>query len=141
MRFVLFSLLLWGSTMLQAQTNDNNQSIAVLTPDARLYEAFDTAYLQTIQQSNPTLLRRWNFYLDNAFIVTDFPTKKGNINDLKTVQIDNIDTINIFLIEKNQKLSRDWEKPTMYRVNQTNKVLMYFAGKEFMKKFNQSTSF
>jgi hypothetical protein len=137
MRIVLFFLLFWGSAMLQAQTYDINQRIAVLTPDVRLYEAFDTAYLQTIQQSNPTLLRRWNFYLDNAFIVTDFPAKKGNINDLKTVQIDNITNINIFLVEKNQKLSRDWNKPMLYRINQTDKVLMYFAGKEFMHKFNQ----
>jgi hypothetical protein len=140
MRFVLFSLLLFGCSLLPAQTSVTNNSI-VIAPDARLFEAFDSSYLLTILQSNPTLIRRWNFYLDNAFIITDFPTKKGNINDLKTVKIPNISNFNIFTIEKTQNLGRDWDKPVFYRINQTDKVLMYFAGKDFMKKFNQSTSF
>jgi hypothetical protein len=137
MRFVLFSLLLFGISLLPAQTSVTNTNI-VIAPDARLFEAFDSSYLQSILQSNPTLIRRWNFYLDNAFIITDFPAKKGNIGDLKTVQIPNISNFNIFTIEKTQKLGRDWNKPVFYRINQTDKVLMYFSGKDFMKKFNQS---
>jgi hypothetical protein len=123
--------------MLPAQRNDTNLGVNVITPDARLFEAFDSTYLLTIQHSNPTLIRRWNFYLDNAFIITDFPSKKGNINDLKIVQIPNISFFNIFIIEKTQKLGRDWDKPVFYRINQSDKVLMYYAGKDFMKKFNQ----
>jgi hypothetical protein len=142
MRFVLFSLLiLFGNFGLSAQTNVSNTHTSTTIPDARLYAAFDSSYLQTILQANPTLIRRWNFYLDNAFIITDFPSKKGNINDLKIVQIPNVSNFNIFVIEKTQKLGRDWEKPVFYRINQTDKVLMYFSGKDFMKKFNQSTSF
>lgn len=106
-------------------------------PDARLYDAFDSTYLESLRRDNPGLLQRWNFYLDNAFIVTEFPPQKGDIAQFPAVQISDISGINILVLEKNQHLAHDWQKPVFYRINNTGKVLMYYPGKEFNQKFRE----
>lgn len=106
-------------------------------PDARLYAVFDSVYLQNISRDNPTLLLRWNFYLDNAFIVSDFPAEKGNVSQYPLVEISDLRDLNILLLEKEQPLARDWQKPVFYHIEGTNKVLMYFSGKDFNRKFRE----
>ncbi len=126
MKQILPLLILLSCLSLEAQQ---------LKPDARLYAVWDSAYLENLQTANPTLLLRWNFYLDNAFIVTDFPPEKGSIEQFPAVQISDLRAINILALERNQSLTRDWEKPVFYRVKGDNKVLMYFSGKDFNQKF------
>lgn len=106
-------------------------------PDARLYVVFDSTYLENISRDNPTLLLRWNFYLDNAFIVSDFPSQKGNIAQYPAVRIPDLTSLNILALEKAQPLTRDWQKPVFYRIEDTDKVLMYFSGKDFNRKFRE----
>lgn len=110
---------------------------AAPVPDARLYAVFDSVYLQNISRDNPTLLLRWNFYLDNAFIVSDFPPEKGNASQYPGVKISDLRDLNILLLEKEQPLARDWQKPVFYHIEGTNKVLMYFSGKDFNRKFRE----
>ena len=106
-------------------------------PDPRLYAAFDSAYIESLRRDNPTLLLRWNFYLDNAFIISDFPPQKGDIAQYPAVQIPDISNMNILVLEKNQRLTRDWQKPVFYRIDGTQQVLMYYPGKEFNRKFRE----
>lgn len=106
-------------------------------PDARLYAVFDSVYLENVSAHNPTLLLRWNFYLDNAFIISDFPAAKGDVAQLPVVQIPDLKQVNILLLEKTQRLARDWEKPVLYRIGDSDKVLMYFSGKDFNQKFRK----
>ena len=106
-------------------------------PDPRLYSAFDSAYIESLRRDNPTLLLRWNFYLDNAFVISDFPPQKGDIAQYPAVQIPDISNMNILVLEKNQRLAHDWQKPVFYRINNTQKVLMYFPGKEFNRRFQE----
>jgi hypothetical protein len=108
-----------------------------VVPDARLYAAFDSAYVETLRTTNPTLLSRWNFYLDNAFIVSDFPAEKGDIAQLPVVQIPDLQNLNVLVLEKTQRLARDWQKPVFYRIGDSDKVLMYFSGKDFNRKFRE----
>ncbi|GAB4495929.1 MAG: hypothetical protein OHK0019_26440 [Saprospiraceae bacterium] len=105
--------------------------------DARLYAVFDSVYLQNISRDNPALLLRWNFYLDNAFIISDFPAEKGDISQYPNVKIADLRDLNILLLEKEQPLARDWQKPVFYHIEGTNKVLMYFSGKDFNRKFRE----
>jgi hypothetical protein len=124
-------LLLLISLSASAQQN------AVPLPDKRLYAVFDSAYLGRLQKDNPVLLLRWNYYLDHAFVVSDFPEAKGEIGQYPAVQISDISSINILLLEKNQRLAHDWQKPVFYRINDSNKVLMYYPGKDFNRKFKE----
>ena len=39
--------------------------------------------------------------------------------------------VNILLLEKQQGLKHDFEHPTVYRILNTNKLLVYKPGKEF----------
>lgn len=127
---LLLPLLLLFAPRLFAQT-------PTPAPDARLYAAFDSAYVETLRTANPTLLLRWNFYLDNAFIISDFPSEKGDIAQFPVVQIPNLKQFNILVLEKTQRLARDWQKAVFYRIGDSNKVLMYFSGKDFNRKFRE----
>lgn len=136
-RLLLPLLLLLSLQLLSAQTSTTH-SPAV--PDARLYAAFDSAYLETLRRDNPTLLLRWNYYLDNAFVISDFPPQKGDIAQYPEVLIPDVANVNIFVLEKNQRLARDWNKATFYRIGSTDKVLIYYSGKDFNRKFRESLS-
>jgi len=132
MNRLLLSLLLSLPLLLTAQS-----PYPAAVPDARLYAVFDSAYLQNIRRDNPALLLRWNFYLDNAFIISDFPAEKGNVSQYPAVKISDLRDLNILLLEKEQPLARDWQKPVFYHIEGTNKVLMYFSGKDFNRKFRE----
>jgi len=110
---------------------------AAVIPDPRLYAAFDSAYIESLRRDNPTLLLRWNFYMDNAFVISDFPPQKGDIAQYPTVQIADVANMNILVLEKNQRLVHDWQKPVFYRINNSGQVLMYHPGKEFNRKFRE----
>lgn len=103
--------------------------------DPRLYEAFEADYLQRLQTEQPALILRWNYYLDHAFLISEYPPEKGDPGQFPTVQIADPAHFNIFLLEKDQPLARDWDKPMFYRIAGTQKVLMYWSGKEFNRKF------
>lgn len=136
LRFLWLMFLLLAGLSLPAQSPAESASANPQppVPDARLFEAFDSVYVFTTLETNPALVRRWNFYLDHAFVVMDFPPEKGDIAALPVVKIANPDRFNILLLEQQQPLARDWEKPTFYRINQSQQVLMYFPGKIFMER-------
>ncbi len=121
---------------LQAQAQQPAVSLQA-TADPRLYEVFDSTYLGRLASGNPTLLQRWNYYLDNAFIITGFPEKKGDISRYPAVQIPDTANLNILVLEKQQHLVRNWDAPVFYRIEGSEKVLMYFSGKEFNRKFRR----
>ena len=39
-------------------------------PDERLYEVYEKEYINGLVTDNPFLIKRWNFYLDNAYKIT-----------------------------------------------------------------------
>lgn len=104
--------------------------------DERLYQVYDQTYLENLQTNNPFLLQRWSFYLDHAYYISEYPSKKGNPN-YPTIKISNLENFNVLLLEKNQNISRDFEKQSVYKIEGTNKVLVYYSGKDFVKKLNK----
>lgn len=105
------------------------------TPDDRLYVVYEKAYLDALVRNNPFLIKRWNFYLDHAYQVVD--EIAGKNNDYPEIEISNPDAINILLLEKEQRLQRDWDKPMIYKIRDTEKLLVYHAGKDFTKALNE----
>lgn len=105
--------------------------------DARLFEVFDADYLARLRDEQPALLLRWNFYLDNAFTISDLPAEKGDAGAWPVVRVTDPARINILLLEKEQGLRRDWDKPVYYRIAGSQKVLMYWPGREFNRRFQQ----
>lgn len=132
MKGILTLFLLTLSTLSFAQTK-SSETVEV---DERLTAVYEKEYLANLQIQNPVLLQRWSFYLDNAFYIVDFPIEKGD-PDYPSIEVADLDNMNIFLLEKNQKMSRDFDKQTKYKIKGTNKILVYYSGKEFNQKLNE----
>lgn len=103
--------------------------------DARLLAVYDKTYLENLQSHNPMLLLRWQYYLDHAYTVLDWPVEKGDIRALPLVNIADVKKINILALEQTQPLYRDWDKPVFFRINDSQQVLMYHAGSNFNRDF------
>ncbi|MEM6967526.1 MAG: hypothetical protein AAF573_22370 [Bacteroidota bacterium] len=104
--------------------------------DKRLYEVYEADYLKRLRTTQPFVLKRLNFYLDNAFYLADYPTKKGD-PDYPIIEISDTENLNILKLEQEQKLTRDFEKQVVYKIKGTNKILVYISGKAFNKKLNE----
>lgn len=113
-----------------------NKSSETVEIDERLAAVYDIAYLTSLQTQNPFLLQRWSFYLDNAYYITDFPTEKGD-PDYPIIEVADLNNINILLLEKSQKMTRDFDQLVKYKIKGTNQVLVYYSGKEFNQKLNE----
>lgn len=128
--FTLFFLLL--SLLLTAQNNSDTK----LNIDERLYEVFEEDYLTRLKTNNPTIIQRWNFYLDHAWYITDTPKEK-KLQYTGTVHIDNLDNFNILKLEKEQSIHKDWKKRNIYKIAGADKVLIYYTGQQFTKQLNE----
>jgi hypothetical protein len=109
--------------------------VDLVEPDARLSNVYSADYLTRLQTANPFLLQRWNFYLDNAFFVTENPADKGAT--YPTIEVADLDNINILLIEKEQKIHHDFKARTYYQIAGTTKMLVYRSGEEFRDALNE----
>jgi hypothetical protein len=105
--------------------------------DERLYDVYEADYLQRLQTANPQVLQRLNFYLDHAYYLTEYPAEKGN-PEFPEVIIEDLESINILLLEKEQQLRHALDRPTQYQVKGTNLILVYLPGEKFQKDFRAS---
>jgi len=125
--FCVFAFILNAQSQAKVDTS---------TPDARLFEVYESSYIDQIQSSNPFLIQRWNYYLDHAYSVIE--EKDAKPTEYPTVNITDLEHINILLLEKEQGLTHDFENPTVYRISGTNKLLVYKSGKQFNALFKKS---
>jgi hypothetical protein len=128
----ILTLILLTLSILSFAQNNSSETVEI---DERLTEVYDAEYLTNLQTQNPFLLQRWSFYLDNAYYIVDFPKGKGT-PDYPTIEVADLDNMNILLLEKSQKMTRDFDKLTKYKIKGTNKILVYYSGKEFNQKLN-----
>ena len=134
MRSYLFPLLLALPLSIYSQSQLQTGSLKI---DSRLYEVFEKDYLEKTAIEDPFLIQRWNFYLDNAFIISDNAlNKKETAADYPSVSIPDLKQINILKLEKEQKLNHDFYSETVYKIANTNQYLVYLAGKDFVEKLN-----
>ena len=117
----------------------SQQNSPVTKPiDARLYEAYDKAYVDDVAQGDPFLLKRWTYYLDHAFYVTDaLVSKDGVAVDYPSVSVPDLAHINILKLESQQMLKRDYYVETIYKINGTDKFLVYHSGRNFIESLNE----
>lgn len=53
-----------------------SQTVAEIVPDTRLYQCYDSSYIQQLQTSNPKLIAYYNYYLDNSYYVVELQKPK-----------------------------------------------------------------
>lgn len=130
MQKLLFIFLMTSPVLLSAQIN-------TISIDERLYDVFEEDFLERMQSETPAMLEYYNFFLNHAYeIETLQADKESNYNE---VQIDNLTTINILKIIKEQSLQRDYSQQSIYKIKNTDKLLVLISEKELVKKFNEKT--
>lgn len=134
MKKVLFTgLILTLPLFVLAQYESN----MVPTIDERLYEVFEVDFLERLQNKSPSQLQYHNFFLDNIYEIKELAV--GKISNCQEIIMADLDDINILLLINDLKLKRDYNNPTIYRIANTNKLLVIIPEKEFVKKFNVHT--
>ena len=118
--------------------------------DSRLYGFYDVTYLNNIQKDNPALLMLLNFTLDNSYMVIDLikdkdyiingklskvkknpRSKSSSKNALKDFKSNNLNILDYnFIIDKNKR--------SIFRIDGTNKGLLFFTRKDILNKFKES---
>lgn len=116
-------------------THAQSEEVTPLDIDERLLALYDKAYLNRLKEINPFIIQRWNYYLDHAYYITDYPKGKGVTYPLVTIP--DLENFNILLLEQEQGLSRNWHKIIVYHIKDTDKVLVYYSGKEFVNRLNK----
>ena len=118
------------SATLHAQTSP-------LIPDQRLLAVFDADHLEKLRTDSPLQLLRYNFYLDHGWFLTDIPPgKTKGAEGFEVIRLADTDRINILAVQRELNLSRAFDRPTYYRVEGTNKVLVLRAEKTFARLFD-----
>ena len=117
--------------------SQSQQQTDKLHIDSRLYAVYEKDYLEKVLIEDPFLIHRWNFYLDNAFFISDNPlSKDSDVKSYPSVSVDNLEQINILKLESEQNLKHDFYLETIYKIKNTNKYLVYLPGKDFVEKLN-----
>ncbi|MBI1223909.1 MAG: hypothetical protein GC192_01615 [Bacteroidetes bacterium] len=134
-KFLFFSFLFSFSfsTFVKAQSELSHTTTPI---DSRLFETYSGDYLENLQTANPFLLKRWNFYLDNSWYLTELPAEKDS-DSYATIRIEDLNNFNIFSIERKFELKRDWEKRLVCNIEGSNHVLVLLSGKEFNEKLSR----
>ena len=106
--------------------------------DARIYEVYEKSYVDELALNDAFWVHRWTFYLDNAFFVTDeILSKDGNEETYPSVKIKDLAQINILQLENEQHLKHDFYTSTIYKIEGSNKCLVYLPGRDFVEKLNE----
>ena len=137
MKSIIYSLLiLMLPIRIVAQAQPTTNPIQI---DARLFEVYDKDYLETVKKEDPDLLQRWHFYLDNAFVIADNSLSKTHDGDkpYPSVSIPDLTHINILKLEQEQHIKNAYYTEVIYKIQGTDKYLVYIAGRHFMEKLNE----
>ena len=125
---LLVSFFFLGSTALWSQSTSPEI-------DVRLFDVYEADYLSRLQQNHPVQIQRMNFFLDHSFYVVDYPANKG-FEDLPSVPVTDLDKINIYSLMQEFGLVRDYDTEKAYRIEGTQKALVFYSGKAFVRSFN-----
>lgn len=137
MKSYLFALVILIILPENSFAQSQQVPLSSINVDQRLYDVFEKKYIENISKEDPLLIERWVFYLDNAFFISDNALEKSKAQgEYPSVQIANLDKINILQIEKEQGLKHDFYTETIYKIAGTDKYLIYLAGRDFVEKFN-----
>ena len=121
---------------LTAQQNASAESSTLI--DARLYDAYGKTYVDRVALEDDFLINRWTFYLDHAYFISDSPLAKDGAaaESYPSVNVTDLAKINILKLEKEQDLKRAYHTETIYKIAGTEKYLVYYAGRDFIERFN-----
>ena len=112
-------------------------AIAQSSHDPRLLESYESEYLDRLEEQSPVIYQRLNFYLDNTYqIIEEKPNKFKR--PIETIRIKDLDRINIFKVQRTNKISPDYKRKLVFKIKGTNKLLVLESMEQFNKAFNKT---
>lgn len=133
MRIISFFFFAFLANFSFAQEN----TLISVQIDDRLFETFEKTYLENVKNDHPSMILRLNYYLDNAYYISDIPEGKEAL-EYPNVYIEDIDKFNILTLEKEQQIHPKHTTIHAYRINDSNKLLVYYSGQKFTEALNNS---
>lgn len=131
----LILLLVLSAFSILAQSEKNIEPKQIVA-DARLSEAFGNDFVERIIAENPSLVQYYNFFLDNSYYIAELPQEKTEfINSLPSLSISpqsDLSKINVL----NYDVQLNFDKETYFRMQNSNKVMVFYSGEELNEKFN-----
>lgn len=122
-----------------------------IEPDARLIEAWGAETVKNYVENNQNALDYYNYYLDNAYYIEDFPQDKGaGYDDLPNLELkpafahENHDFSAADLSQFNvlkYDIKRSQTYRVTYRMGNSHKVITFYSGKELMDEYNMVRAF
>lgn len=102
--------------------------------DSRLLAVYTESHLLKLQAEQPFHLQYYNYFLDNGYEIQ--PIAAGKTTTFPTVRIDNPEDFNILKLLEEQPLQRAYDKPTYYRIEGHDKLLILRSERDFIQALN-----
>ncbi|MBT6685226.1 MAG: hypothetical protein HOB05_02760 [Bacteroidetes bacterium] len=133
---VIFSVILLCLLIIDISATAQNKSSDIFSPDNRLFDCFENSYIEMLQEKNPSLIMYYNFFLDSSYYVVDLPAEKQEfVNKLESLDLGNDQDIKCVNVLK-YDIKLDFEKITYFRLGNTQKMIVFYSGKELFEKYN-----
>jgi hypothetical protein len=138
--FIVFlSMFVMSITIAQAQSNQ---------PDPKLIEGFGQETVDFYIQNAPELIAYYNFFVNYSYKIVDLPQEKmSELDNIPSFQIkekfisEPVDYSeqglqNLNILKYDFKL--DQIGSMIYKIGNTNKLIVFYSGKEIQTMFNET---
>lgn len=149
MKRFIFSFLTFCTLSVYGQTYSFNYLGKEIILDHKLVEHYSSEYIEDYKKINPEILIYQNYFVLNSFKVVDLSEKAKHESFIKISQIEkipsklsqldysvNIESFNILNFDIQLK-----ENQQIIDMEHDNKFLIIDSKAEFLKKFNEYSSF
>jgi len=133
--------------LLLSLTNSLNAQNSSIIPDQRIIDAYGTEHTNKLVTQAPERIAYLNYFLDHSYVIVERASSIGEkIAKVSSVDLrnksntlitrPNFDVNNFNVLQYNFKRNRKIK--TQYRVDNTNKVIIFYSEEEIAEAFNQS---
>jgi hypothetical protein len=137
--FILFFLILGVS---YAQVSKSQ-----VIPDPRVVEVFGQETVNFYLENKPSVIQYYNFFLENSYSIQEIPQEKiGDLSSLPELKLKEkfqtdyvdytdkgIENLNVMKYD----LQIDPNVGPIYRLGNTNKLIIFLSGKEIQNLYNK----
>lgn len=113
-------------------------SFTGIKPDPRILDYLGQEKLDITIQNNPELIRYYNFFLENSYLVSEVPQNKLDENNFPTLKLPlingKVDTkkLNVLILD----IERKYDERSYFKVKDSKEIFIMLSEKEFIKKYN-----
>jgi hypothetical protein len=110
-----------------------------IDPDSRIVDYLGQEKVNIIIKNNPDLIRYYNFFLENSYMVSEVPQDKLDENSFPEIELPlkngKVDKkkLNVLQLE----IQRKYNERIYYKVKNSSEIFIMLSEKEFIEKYNE----